>query len=239
PSTPAGVYFIRSFFSLRRTKWPASEVWITSAFRMLAWSSCITRCRIRCDPVRCTSTLIPGWAASNSLATRSALDRASEVYQTTLPSFRAASTRASCAAAEPAQSGRQSRRARPATRRTSPIRFLSGGERLHQTGEVRLGGEPLEDLEEARGRVVRHGEAGVAAELRLQFLAPHREVRPAARVILPRLEDAAVGELHGDVADELPRVVDARIELVRHPGRHPQHRLVAHGLVGELGQRRT
>ena len=55
-----GVYFIRSFFSLSSTKWPASEVWITSAFLMLAWSSCITRWRIRCEPVRCTSTLTPG-----------------------------------------------------------------------------------------------------------------------------------------------------------------------------------
>ncbi len=80
---------------MSRTKWPASEVWITSTFLMFACSSCITRWRIRCDPVRCTSTLIPGYAASKSLATFSALGSASDVYQTTLPSFFAASTRAS------------------------------------------------------------------------------------------------------------------------------------------------
>ena len=77
---------------MRNTKCPASEVWMTSAFLMFAWSSCITRCSTRCEPVRCTSTLMPGYAASNCLATFSALGRTSEVYQTTLPSFFAAST---------------------------------------------------------------------------------------------------------------------------------------------------
>jgi len=47
--------------------------------------------------VRWTSTSIPGYATSNSLATFSALERASDVYHTTWPSFFAASTLASCA----------------------------------------------------------------------------------------------------------------------------------------------
>src|SRR3970282_390225 len=70
---------------------------------MLAWSSCMRRWRIRSEPVRWTSTLIPGYAASKSLATFSELDKAREVYQTTLPSFFAASRRASCAGTEAAE----------------------------------------------------------------------------------------------------------------------------------------
>jgi hypothetical protein len=54
--------------------------------------------------------LTPGYAASKSLATFSALGRASEVYQTTLPSFFAASTRASSAAAGVKDSARPSAR---------------------------------------------------------------------------------------------------------------------------------
>src|SRR4029079_15369519 len=72
-------------------------------------------CRMRCEPVRWTSTLTPENLASKSLATFSAVDSASEVYQTTLPSLRAASSRASCAAAGTAAAS-EARRA-PASRR--------------------------------------------------------------------------------------------------------------------------
>src|SRR5215468_2936617 len=48
----------------------------------------------RSAPLRSTRTGMPGNFASNDLATRSAADRSIEVYQTTLPSFLAASIRA-------------------------------------------------------------------------------------------------------------------------------------------------
>ena len=51
--------------------------------------------------------MIPGYAAAKSFATLSALESASEVNQTTLPSLRAASTRASWAGAATAESVRQ------------------------------------------------------------------------------------------------------------------------------------
>src|ERR1700694_3277732 len=44
--------------------------------------------------VRSTRTATPEYLASNALATRSAAGRSSEVYQTTLPSFLAASIKA-------------------------------------------------------------------------------------------------------------------------------------------------
>src|SRR5262245_7841083 len=47
----------------------------------------------RSAPLRSTRTGMPGNFASNDLATRSAADRSIEVYQTTLPSFLAASIR--------------------------------------------------------------------------------------------------------------------------------------------------
>src|SRR5919197_3042974 len=48
----------------------------------------------RSAPLRSTRTAMPGNFASNALAMRSAADRSIEVYQTTLPSFFAASIRA-------------------------------------------------------------------------------------------------------------------------------------------------
>ena len=50
------------------------------------------RWKLRSAPERSTFTCTPGYLASNTLATRSAIVRSTEVYQITLPSFFAAST---------------------------------------------------------------------------------------------------------------------------------------------------
>src|SRR3970040_1805212 len=144
---------------------------------MLAWSSAMTRWRIRSEPVRWPSTLIPGYAASKSLATFSELDSASEVYQATLPSFFAASTRASWAdrgAAEQASASAITL----AMRRPWVIGAPLCGERVHEGGDMLLGREALDDPDHARGLLVGHGESGIAAELRLQLLPRHGEVGP-------------------------------------------------------------
>ena len=49
------------------------------------------RWNTRSAPVRSTRTATPGYFASNERATRSASGRSTEVYQTALPSFFAAS----------------------------------------------------------------------------------------------------------------------------------------------------
>src|ERR1700731_1786706 len=52
------------------------------------------RWNTRSAPVRSTRTATPEYFASNALATRSAAGRSSDVYQTILPSFLAASIKA-------------------------------------------------------------------------------------------------------------------------------------------------
>src|SRR5580704_3453164 len=75
-------------------KCAASDDCTTStAWMRLAYSWPI-RWNTRSAPVRSTRTLMPRYLSSNALATRSAAGRSSEVYQTTLPSFLAASIRA-------------------------------------------------------------------------------------------------------------------------------------------------
>src|SRR5438128_4701433 len=199
---------------------------------MPAWSSCIIRCRILCDPVRCTSTFTPGYAVSKSLATFSELVRASEVYQTTLPSFFAASTRASWAQAGAAAKKTASTDSTRSLRMGIPL----GGERFHQGGEALQRVEAGHGLDDAGGPRLGDGEGGIAAELRLHLLPGHGQVGASARAILPLLEQPPVVEADGDVADELARVVDARIDLVRHSRGDLQHRLVPRRLVGELGE---
>src|SRR5258705_12478814 len=131
---------------------------------MLAWSSCILRCRIRCEPVRCTSTFPPGYAVSKSLATFSELVNAREVYQTTLPSLRAASSRGSWAAAEVAERIRaetSSARTRRQPERVRDGEYLIttplGGEGVHQGGEPRLRGQRIDEGDHARGLRVGNG----------------------------------------------------------------------------------
>src|SRR3981081_822984 len=126
---------------------------------MLACSSCITRCRMRWEPVRCTSPLIPGSAVSKSLATFSELVRASEVYQTTLPSFFAASTRASWAEAGAAQKKAASTDSTRSLRMGIPL----GGERFHQGREALQPVEPGRGLDDAGGPPPGGGAGGVAA----------------------------------------------------------------------------
>src|SRR5438105_14936478 len=56
--------------------------------------SCPMRSNTRSAPVRSTRGEMPGYFVSNALATSSATGRSSDVYQTTLPSFLAASINA-------------------------------------------------------------------------------------------------------------------------------------------------
>src|SRR5919204_4801842 len=59
---------------------------------MLLAYSCPMRWKIRSPPERSTRRAMPGYFASNAFPTRSATGRSTAVYQTTLPSFFAAST---------------------------------------------------------------------------------------------------------------------------------------------------
>src|ERR1700682_237014 len=169
---------------------------------MLACSSCIIRCRIRCDPVRCTSTFTPGYAVSKSLATFSELVRASEVYQTTLPSFFAASACASWVAAGAALRKTAITDSTRSLRMSIPL----GGERFHQGREALQPVEAGHGLDDPGGPLVGDCERGSAAELRFDLLPGHGQVGAAPWAILPLLEEPPVVETDGDVADELSRV---------------------------------
>src|ERR1044071_9661020 len=72
-------------------KCAASEEFAQSTAWMLLPYSCPIRWKTRSAPVRSTRTAMPGYFASKDLATFSASGRSTEVYQTTLPSFLAAS----------------------------------------------------------------------------------------------------------------------------------------------------
>src|SRR5262245_57386115 len=75
-------------------KCAASDELTTSTARMLLWYSWPMRWNTRSPPVRSTRTTMPGYLASNERAIFSASGRSTEVYQTTLPSFLAASINA-------------------------------------------------------------------------------------------------------------------------------------------------
>src|SRR6266700_7007207 len=75
-------------------KCDASDDCTTSTARMRLAYSWPMRWNTRSAPVRSTRTATPEYLPSNARATRSAAGRSSEVYQTTLPSFLAASIRA-------------------------------------------------------------------------------------------------------------------------------------------------
>src|SRR5919106_6527455 len=75
-------------------KWAASEDWTTSTAWMLLESSWLIRWKRRSAPERSTRGAMPGYFTSNALAIFSATGRSTEVYQTTLPSFFAASINA-------------------------------------------------------------------------------------------------------------------------------------------------
>src|SRR5215467_3992272 len=200
---------------------------------MLAWSSCITRCRMRCEPVRCTSTLMPGYSASKSLAIFSALDRAREVYQTTLPSFRAASTRVSCASpGRPAKNP-----ARMSTRATARQRVMDlplRGQGAHQSVQVWLARQVSREADHRARLRVGRGQRGVATELALDLLARHGKVGSASGPVLAFLEDASVAEMHRHASHELTRIVDGGVDLVADGARHREHAWIPGRLVGEL-----
>jgi hypothetical protein len=69
----------------------ASDELTISTAKMLLEYSWPMRLNTRSAPVRSTRTATPGYLASNARATFSASGRSTEVYQTTLPSFFAAS----------------------------------------------------------------------------------------------------------------------------------------------------
>src|SRR5580700_3884718 len=81
------------------------------------------RWNTRSAPVRSTRTAMPEYFASNALATRSAAGRSSEVYQTTLPSFLAASIKAGVTALAGGAAARtEVANAAPATSAVEPFR---------------------------------------------------------------------------------------------------------------------
>src|SRR3954447_2383710 len=72
-------------------KCEASDELATSTAWMLLAYSCPIRWNTRSAPLRSTRTVMPGYFASKALPTFSATGRSTAVYQTTLPSFFAAS----------------------------------------------------------------------------------------------------------------------------------------------------
>src|SRR5262245_26689573 len=201
---------------------------MTSTFLMFACISCITLCSIRCEPVRWTSTLTSGYAASNSLATFSALGRASDVYQTTLPSFFAASSRGSWATAS-VGSSRTAARANSA-RRTSQVVIDPGSyaESRQQILQRAIVGQPVHARDHAVDLGGGQRQRGVTAELGLDLRPRQRRVGTAMRAILALAQRAAIGERDLHVTDELPRIVDRRVELVGNLARHFQHGRLVH-----------
>ena len=71
--------------------WPGLDEVTTSTAWMLLAYSWLMRWKFRSAPERSAVALIPGYLASNALATAVTSCRSSEPYQTTAPSFRAAS----------------------------------------------------------------------------------------------------------------------------------------------------
>ena len=83
-----------------------SEVWTTSAIVSPADASCMTFWKIRWDPSRASSQVIPIWCLLKASQTFWASDSPRDEYQTTLPSFLAASITAGSAASAAPQSPR-------------------------------------------------------------------------------------------------------------------------------------
>src|SRR5450755_775612 len=77
--------------SFQYTSNEASDELTTSTACTLAEYSCPMRCSSRSAPLRSTLQVTPGYLASNALPICSDSLRSIEVYQTTLPSFLAAS----------------------------------------------------------------------------------------------------------------------------------------------------
>ena len=90
-----------------------SEVCTTSAIVSPADASCMTFWKMRWDPSRASSQVIPIWCLLKASQTFWASDSPRDEYQTTLPSFLAASRTAGSAA---------SARATRASARPSPAR---------------------------------------------------------------------------------------------------------------------
>ena len=92
-----------------------SEVWTTSAMARFAPASCMTFWKMRWEPSRASSQVIPSAFLLKASQTFWATDSPSDEYQTTLPSFLAASITAGSAASARAQSPS----ARPSPTRTA------------------------------------------------------------------------------------------------------------------------
>ena len=72
------------------------------------------------------------------------------------------------------------------------INVSSPGECFHQASEVRFRGKRLYAPDHPRRQIGRHGEACVAAELRLDLVPSHGRVGTASRMVLPLLDDATI-----------------------------------------------
>src|SRR5262245_44415430 len=101
------------FLCWNSRKCEMSEVWTTSAIASPAPVSCMTFWKMRCEPSRASSHVTPIAFLLKASHTFCATDSPSDEYQTTLPSFFAASTTAGSVASAWAA------RASP---RVSPIR---------------------------------------------------------------------------------------------------------------------
>ena len=230
-----------SFFSLKNTKWPASDVWTTSDVLDVGLSAPASRAAmIRCDPVRCTSTLIPGYAGLEELGDllragqrqRRVPDDLAFLLRRLEPRVLRAGGVASARGRRPrGRDGAWFEQSRVMNR---PLVAMAGSARSptaagqlvrrHGSSGTPLGGRP-------RGRV--------ATELRLELLARHRESGPprgwSCRSSITRPSRHGWRRRRRTGGDSR-----CGVELVARPAGHLQDdRVIADGVVGEVRQPRT
>src|SRR5262245_53136078 len=231
------------FFCWNSRKCEMSEVWTTSAMASAAPASCMTFWKMRWEPSRVSSQVMPSAFLLKASQTFWANDSPSDEYQTTLPSFLAASITAGSAASARAASPRA--RA-SAIRRVQSLRCamidvlpssLYGSRGAPEGGG---GGRHVLraiDREQALAKRVYLGAGqrpgGIGAELRLELLDGQRVLRTAPRRILRVLQDVPVGEFHPHVSGEALRVGQARVDDVAHLARYRQDTRISRVCLAE------
>src|SRR5262245_34101780 len=208
-----------------------SEVWTTSAMARFAPASCMTFWKMRWEPSRVSSHVTPTAFLLKASHTFWATDSPSDEYQTTLPSFLAASRTAGSAASARATKAcpRASPIRSPQHRRRviiSPLSFLSvsrGAPESRGRGRDVGGALDLDELLKQHGDL--HGGESpgrVDPELQVQLLGRQRILPAAPRRVLRLFQYAPVAELHAHVPGEALRVRHGRVEDVADLPRHFQ-----------------
>src|SRR4029450_466188 len=211
-------------FCWNSRKCEMSEVWTTSAMARFAPASCMTFWKMRWEPSRVSSHVMPSAFLLKASQTFCATDSPSDEYQTTFPSFLAASTPAGSAPAARATkaSPRASAIRSPQHRRWVIIGFLSssffasrGAPEGRGRGRDVGGALDLDKLVEQHGNLRGGGGPGRGgSEIGVELLARQRILWAAPRRVLRLLQHAPVAKLHPDVPGEALRVRHGRVEDV-------------------------